>query len=360
MPFLRNRWYCAAWSNEISRQPLARTLLNEKVVLYRKEDGGIIAIGNVCPHRFAPLHEGKLHGDALACPYHGLQFGEGGACLLNPHGDIIPPTLRVKGYPVVERDAMAWIWMGDPDSADQSSIPAFPRHDNPEFATVGGLIAIRGNYELVSDNLLDLSHTQFLHPVLKRETDPEADIGYEFIYEGDVVTTLYKRINVKPHGMARFVWPDAPERINSYSELRWEAPAAMTLKLTFETVAGAENPRRLSTWGAEVVTPETDLTSHYFFSSARDFRQDDLEFGEALRIAIQTVFTNEDGGVIASVQENMGAETDLVSLRPVILPTDAAAVRARRILRRMLREEQSSGSAEMRADVDEDMTSGAE
>ena len=82
MNFLRNAWYCAAWSNEITRTPLARTLLNEKVVMYRKEAGGIVALANVCAHRYAPMDKGKLHGDVIACPYHGMRYAEGASVTL--------------------------------------------------------------------------------------------------------------------------------------------------------------------------------------------------------------------------------------------------------------------------------------
>ena len=43
MSFLKNAWYCAAWTSEITRTPLSRTLLGQKVVMYRKLDGVIAA-----------------------------------------------------------------------------------------------------------------------------------------------------------------------------------------------------------------------------------------------------------------------------------------------------------------------------
>lgn len=345
MKFLRNAWYCAAWDHEVTRTPLARTLLGRKVVLYRKEDGGVVALDNICPHRFAPLHSGKLHGDDLACPYHGLRFGEGGKCTLNPHGDLIPPTLRVRGYPIVERDAIIWIWMGDPDRADPDDIRAFPAHVDPDFVTVSGLISVKGSYQLVADNLLDLSHTQYLHPVLITDRDPDSEIKQEFVYGEDSVTTFFRRINVQPFGFVNFVWPDAPRRINSTTELRWTAPANMALNIYFDSL-DPDDPKQLRMLGAELITPETETSCHYFFSSARDFRQDDTAFSETLRETLRSVFTNEDGAMIGEVQENMEEETDLIAMRPVILPTDTAAVQARRMLRQLIKRENAAESLE--------------
>ena len=338
MTFLRNAWYCAAWAREITRKPLARTLLNEKVVMYRKENDGIIALSNVCAHRYAPLDQGKLHGDVLACPYHGMRFAEGGACVHNPHGDTIPKAMRIKGYRIVERHAAAWIWMGDPDLADESRIPDFSVHTDPDFVTVNGLMPVSGNYQLVSDNLLDLSHTQFLHPILTLDVDPDARTEYDILQEDDTITTKFDQLNTKPFGFVRFVWPDGPSRIDSFSGIRWEPPANMLLKIHF--VSRDPGPKReIRIWGGEIITPETATTCHYFWSAARNFRRDDAEFSEALRETIGGVFTKEDAPMIASVQSNMGEETDLLAMKPIILPTDAAAAKARRVLRNLVKEE---------------------
>ena len=65
--FLKNTWYVAAWDHEVSRQPLARKLLDIPVVLYRTQAGAPVALEDTCPHRFYPLSKGTLKGDALEC-----------------------------------------------------------------------------------------------------------------------------------------------------------------------------------------------------------------------------------------------------------------------------------------------------
>lgn len=59
MPFLRNAWYVAAWGSEVKDAPFHRTILNEPVLMYRKQTGEAIAIADRCAHRFAPLHRGS-------------------------------------------------------------------------------------------------------------------------------------------------------------------------------------------------------------------------------------------------------------------------------------------------------------
>src|SRR5260370_11583536 len=128
--YLRNAWDVAGWSDNLADgQLLSRTILKEPIVLFRKSDGHIAALQDRCPHRFAPLHMGKIvGGDRVQCPYHGLEFDASGACVLNPHGTKnIPPRARVRSYPVTEKHKAIWIWMGEqpPDlpKAPYSTVP---------------------------------------------------------------------------------------------------------------------------------------------------------------------------------------------------------------------------------------------
>jgi len=66
MPYLREAWYLAAWAEEIKPGELFhRTLLDEPVVFYRLRSGAIAALHDRCPHRFVPLHLGKLENDII-------------------------------------------------------------------------------------------------------------------------------------------------------------------------------------------------------------------------------------------------------------------------------------------------------
>ena len=124
MTYLRNAWYAAAWEDEVGRALFTRRILDEPILMYRKENGEAVALRDVCPHRFAPLNKGKLVGDRVQCGYHGLEFDGTGACVHNPHGNgRIPGTAKVAAYPAVERDGMIWIWMGEAELADPASSP---------------------------------------------------------------------------------------------------------------------------------------------------------------------------------------------------------------------------------------------
>ena len=69
-----NAWYQAAWTHEVGQTPLARTFLNEEVVLFREGDGKASALEDRCCHRATPLRLGDVTPEGLRCGYHGLVF----------------------------------------------------------------------------------------------------------------------------------------------------------------------------------------------------------------------------------------------------------------------------------------------
>ena len=162
--FLRNAWYVGAWGTEVGRQKmLRRTLLNEPVVFFRQEDGTPVALADKCAHRHAPLSAGKLVGDNIQCPYHGLEYNADGDCVRVPGQSKVPPGCRVQSYPVVERYQWIWIWMGDPALANPDDIEDFHWMDHPDWRAKGELLYLKGDYKLLVENLLDLSHLSYIH-----------------------------------------------------------------------------------------------------------------------------------------------------------------------------------------------------
>src|SRR5215211_7680106 len=72
-----------AYGAEIGAGPLAVTLLDRRLVAYRA-GGRVVVADDVCIHRGAPLSGGRVEGDALVCPYHGLRFDGTGRCVAIP------------------------------------------------------------------------------------------------------------------------------------------------------------------------------------------------------------------------------------------------------------------------------------
>jgi phenylpropionate dioxygenase-like ring-hydroxylating dioxygenase large terminal subunit len=163
-PFLRNAWYVAAWKHELDKGFVARTIMNEPLVIFRDQDGRAGALEDRCCHRGAPLSEGKLVEAGLQCGYHGLVFDVHGKCVEIPGQDNIPQAAKTRAYKVVEKQDFVWIWMGDAARADESLIIDFPYHDQPDkWPSRKSVMDIKCNYMMMVDNLMDLTHLAYVH-----------------------------------------------------------------------------------------------------------------------------------------------------------------------------------------------------
>jgi len=346
MAFLKNAWYCAGWDQELGAENLiGRKLVGEPVLLYRKMDGTPVAINNRCPHRFAPLHLGTRNGDAVACPYHGLEFGPSGECTRNPHGDCkIPKAAQVPAYPLVERWKALWIWMGDPKKADPALIPDFSMTMPGEgVSVIYGHHEVKANYQLVADNLLDRSHVKIMHPLLIPTHEPaDAETHQSVEQVGDTVWDFHSQVNHLRYPMLGALWPDAPERIENHFDVRWDAPCNMLLRSGTYQV-GTNKKVGVNLPMANLVTPADDHHTHYFWNQSRDRNINSPEMDAKIHHGVTSTFKNEDGAMVTACAELMNGETDLMKLKPVLLPSDAAALRVRRILAARIEAEAKAG-----------------
>ena len=87
MTFIRNQWYTAATFTEVGAKPLARTICDEPLAIFRGQDGTVAVLTDRCPHRKAPLSAGEVVGNDIQCGYHGIRFAADGACTHVP-GDV--------------------------------------------------------------------------------------------------------------------------------------------------------------------------------------------------------------------------------------------------------------------------------
>jgi phenylpropionate dioxygenase-like ring-hydroxylating dioxygenase large terminal subunit len=164
--FLRNHWYVGALARDLGREPLQSWMLGEPVVLFRKQNGEPVALRDRCPHRHAPLSMGKLIGDEIQCRYHGMQFDGAGLCTRIPGEVAIPAALRVASFPVMERYGLVWVWMGTGTPADEARLPEWPWHDQAGFLSYFGGFEIEVPFQMIIDNLMDLTHVHFVHRIL--------------------------------------------------------------------------------------------------------------------------------------------------------------------------------------------------
>lgn len=342
MTFLRNSWYVAAWDDEIGDGiDFHRRILGEDILFARDKGGDVQAVRNRCPHRFAPLDRGRKVDGQIECPYHGLRFDLLGQCNYNPHGDgKIPPNARIQTYPVALKHMLIWIWMGDTEVADPATIPDLCGLDPEKFAINKGYMYTPVNYEYLTDNVMDLGHIEFLHEGLlgseavrraRTETKQEGSTVYSYRLTNAEVLPLPLDYLFSTHG----------KPIDRWLDVRWDPPGLMQLVIGAAPQGEGDARRGLETPGVHLMTPETENTTHYFWSNSRDFRRDDTVLHEQLEMGLRQAFEQQDKPMLIAQREAIG-EQDFWDLNPVILDGDRAAVRARRILRKLIRDENTA------------------
>ena len=272
--FLRNHWYVAAWHDEVERRLMPRTILNESMVLFRREDGTPVALEDRCAHRRLPLSAGRLIGDSVHCSYHGLVYDCSGLCTKVP-GQVVPAGTRIKTYPVVERHRFIYVWMGDPAQADESKIVSFPRLSDPDWGITKIRLHVKANYLLIVDNLLDLSHVAYVHNTTIGNAAVAEDAEVITEQHGDCVRITREMINVPaPRTYAEF--GGAKGNFDRWQLSEFRPPCYFLINNGSAAAGTPPGKARLEgpgEWGFQVyhgITPETEKTTHQFWVIAHE------------------------------------------------------------------------------------------
>ena len=341
--FVYNAWYVAALPDEVGDAPLGRTILDTPVALYRQESGECAALLDVCPHRFAALSMGIIKDGHLQCPYHGLEFDGSGRCVLNPHGNgARPAALNVRSLPVVERDALIWIWPGDPALADEASVPDFSCRVAEGRRTVGGYGHVDSDYRLLVDNLMDLGHAQYVHRA-NAQTDVFDKQERQVIVEGDAIHALMKFPDGPPNTLIQKLMPGLNSKVDSWSDIRWTPMSAM-LNLVAFAPSGTPKEQSMKSRGTHILTPETATSCHYFYGHSRNFALDDPSIDDVFRAWARQALVNEDKVVVEAIEARR-PYVERSGMRPAMLSCDNAAVRVSREIDRRLVAENAAAPA---------------
>jgi vanillate O-demethylase monooxygenase subunit len=335
--FPRNQWYIGAFSHEVGRTPMERTLLEEPVVFYRTEAGLPVAVAGRCPHRRFPMVRGTLSGDTLQCGYHGWTFDCSGACVRIPsQSDYVPSGFRLRTYPVVEKWQWLWVWMGDPALADASLIPDH-RHlhleDSDWLASVGGVEPLAGRYQLMNENVLDLTHIEFIHAATIG-TGGIAAAAIELEDRGRYLyseRTLTEPVPTPFH--TRVLGLDGP--VDRVLVTEFYPPAFLASGSRFFRAGESRTPggRLFGEFRVfHIATPETATTSHYFWAFTRSFGQHDDALTAELRAGWRLGVLEDIDAIEANEQMiDRGPEQNDLSAK-----ADAGALRGRRMVETMI------------------------
>ncbi|WP_082590662.1 aromatic ring-hydroxylating dioxygenase subunit alpha [Agromyces sp. Soil535] len=343
LDYPRNAWYVAAWDHEVNRNILSRTVAGRPLAIYRTEDGQPVALADACWHRLAPLSMGKLVGrDGIQCPYHGIRYNSAGRCISMPAQETINPSATVPSFPVVERFRFVWVWVGDPTLAEPSLVPDMSQMDAAGWTGDGLTIEVACNYQLVLDNLMDLTHEEFLHG---------SSIGQEELSESDFVTShtdttvTVERwmLDIAPPPFwlknMRDRFPGFEGNVDRWQIIHFEAPSTICIDVGVAK-AGTGAPQGDRSQGVNgyvmnTITPERDRSCHYFWSFQRNYRLESQLITTQLRDGVSRVF-KEDEDMLIAQQAAIDANPDYEFYS---LNIDSGGMWVRRLIERRLEAE---------------------
>jgi vanillate O-demethylase monooxygenase subunit len=342
--FPKNTWYVAATPNEIDEKPLGRTIAGEKIVFYRGEENKVAAVEDFCPHRGAPLSLGYVCEGKLVCGYHGLEMGCNGKTVSMP-GQRVGGFPAIKSYPVVERYGFIWVWPGDAAQADEQKIPVLEWYDNPEWAYGGGLYHINCDYRLMIDNLMDLTHETYVHSTSIGQKEIDETPCKTTVNGDEVVTARYMSgILPPPFWKAALRSNNLPDdvTVDRWQICRFTPPSNVIIEVgvAMEGNGGydAPNDKKVYSKVIDFITPETETSIHYFWGMARKFNPKDKALTATIREGQGKIF-GEDLEMLEQQQQNLLKYPDRGLL---MLNIDAGGVQSRKILDRIMAEEQAA------------------
>jgi vanillate O-demethylase monooxygenase subunit len=348
--FLKNCWYVAAWDHElIDGRMLARTILEEPVLVYKSETGRVVALKDRCCHRGAPLSIGRREGDCVRCMYHGLKFDPSGKCIQIPGQDNIPPKLGVRSFPVVEKDHLVWIWMGDPEKANPDDIVDYPYLRDPQWKGIPEYMHYDANWLLIVDNLSDFAHLAFVHTHTLGGSEEYAyktkPVAIERLADGFRVERWH--MDAPPPPFHKKVLPadEKTKNVDRRNIGRMLIPGIFFLESMFSPAgSGSENGNREGTReyrNCQFMTPETRRSTHFFFVYLNNFEGSDANISRSLRDSLIEGFM-EDKHIIEHQQTVI--DTD-ANFRMQAIAADAALSHFRLTLSKLVQQEREEEAA---------------
>lgn len=173
----RDHWYPVSLIEDLDpKLPTPFQLLDRELVLwFDKKNNEWVAFDDKCPHRLAPLSEGRIDENGhLQCSYHGWSFGGSGSCTRIPQAAtqgpearaVLSPRACATRFPAMVSQGLLFVWPDENgwERAKATKPPMLPDDfESPEFSTVNIQRDLFYGYDTLMENVSDPSHIDFAH-----------------------------------------------------------------------------------------------------------------------------------------------------------------------------------------------------
>lgn len=233
-PDLTSWWPVATQTELHPARPLARQIAGWPIAVFLDASGQATALPDRCPHRHAPLSQGRVQDGELVCPYHGWQFNAQGRCTRVPGLEcVLAGKPLLTSLPVRVAHGMVWVCL------QPSPAPTAP----PAPTVVNGVDSfwmstiVQADMLDVAENFLDGFHTHFVHAGwIRRDRNRQrihAEVhrlpqGIEAVYRDEGlqsgwISRLFE--SERSVSMGRFLLP-------GMAEIEYRSPRGLTLLVT--------------------------------------------------------------------------------------------------------------------------------
>ena len=222
-----------------------------------------------------------------------------------PFGAAAASSVRIAAYPIAEKWGLVWIWIGDAGKVDETLIPNMDWTEDEEQSSVFIRFHVGADYQLMADNLLDVSHSDFLHVSTfgshagrKSETE-HVKAELDAWSEGDAVCGVRTLRDVVLSPMAA-AWAGTDRPVTRTHRTRWTPPNNINIELIMEN-----DENKVTIHHDHLMTPETEHTCHYFLIWTRDFSvHGGYPTDEDVRREQSTVIGSEDIPMVEAQHRN--------------------------------------------------------
>jgi len=169
--WLQNWWPISPVSYLDTTRPNHHCLAGRDLVVWRDGAGAWSVMSDACPHRLAPLSQGRLVGGRLVCSYHGWAFNAQGGCTAIPQmpqpGANAGALAKACGvsYPVRQVDGVLWVWLDNsPEGVAKSALSepyVAPEASGSAFEWV--MNEVPNDFPCGIEQGMDPTHANFLH-----------------------------------------------------------------------------------------------------------------------------------------------------------------------------------------------------
>lgn len=347
--FLKNAWYCAGWKHEFHQGKdaiIPRKMAGERVVLYRRPDGRVVALEDRCPHRQAALSLGRKEGNSLRCMYHGMKFDSEGRCEEIPGQTTIPERACVRHFPVVEKNDWVWVWMGDPAKADETLICFSVGPSDPDWHIKPSKMHVETSYRWEIENLADLSHLTWVHEKTVGGDPAYSDIKPTHTITPRGVNTLFWVRSVAPTGVVAHLFP-ADMKLDICFDIQHTVPCNWVMRFRAfsagtKTEGESDGNLILDSWTCQAVTPCDEDSVDYYYSWGASKETEFPGLSDLLGSALDQAF-NEDR-IMLEAQHIRRKEKPGMTM--VSIAHDAGPGKMLWVLDKLLREEAQEAEAQ--------------